>query len=66
MSNISNINFKNLNRDDLIKILECEKEDIIKIMSLASSKRENNYVTYSKNVFIPLTKICKNDEQRLQ
>ena len=61
MSNISNINFKNLNRDDLIKILECEKEDIIKIMSLASSKRENNYVTYSKNVFIPLTKICKND-----
>lgn len=61
MSNLSNINFKNLNRDDLIKILECEKEDIIKIMSLASSKRENNYVTYSKNVFIPLTKVCKND-----
>ena len=42
MSNLSNINFKNLNRDDLIKILECEKEDIIKIRSLASSKRENN------------------------
>ena len=61
MSNLSNINFENLNRDDLIKILECEKEDIIKIMSLASSKRENNYVTYSKNVFIPLTKVCKND-----
>ena len=27
-----------------------KKEDIIKIMSLASSKRENNYVTYSKKV----------------
>ncbi|AMK15969.1 7,8-didemethyl-8-hydroxy-5-deazariboflavin synthase subunit CofG [Methanobrevibacter olleyae] len=61
MSNLSNIDFENLSREDLISILECEKEDILKIMSLANSKREHNYVTYSKNVFIPLTKICRND-----
>ena len=61
MSNISNIDFENLSRDDLIAILECKKEDILEIMSLANSKREHNYVTYSKNVFIPLTKICRND-----
>ncbi|WP_297980002.1 7,8-didemethyl-8-hydroxy-5-deazariboflavin synthase subunit CofG [uncultured Methanobrevibacter sp.] len=30
-------------------------------MELANSKREEEYVTYSKNVFIPLTKICRND-----
>ncbi len=61
MSNLSNIDFKNLSRDDLIAILECKKEDILKLMKLANSKRESNFVTYSKNVFIPLTKICRND-----
>ena len=61
MSNLSNIDFENLTREDLIAILECKKEDILKIMTLANSKREHNYVTYSKNVFIPITKICRND-----
>lgn len=61
MSNLSNINFENLGREDLIKLLTCEKGDILKIMELANSKREEEYVTYSKNVFIPLTKICRND-----
>lgn len=61
MSNLSNINFENLSREDLIKLLTCEKGDILKIMELANSKREEEYVTYSKNVFIPLTKICRND-----
>ena len=48
MSNISNIDFENLSRDDLIAILECKKADILELMSLANSKREHNYVTYSK------------------
>ena len=61
MSNLSNIDFENLTRENLIAILECKKEDILKIMTLANSKREHNYVTYSKNVFIPITKICRND-----
>ena len=50
MSNLSNIDFKNLSRDDLIAILKCNKEDILEIMSLANAKRENNFVTYSKNL----------------
>ncbi len=61
MSNLSNIDFENLSRDGLIAILECKKEDILELMNLANSKRESNFVTYSKNVFIPLTKICRND-----
>lgn len=61
MSNLSNIDFENLSRDDLIAILECKKEDILELMNLASKKRENNYVTYSRNVFVPLTKMCRND-----
>ena len=61
MSNLSNIDFENLTREDLISILECKKEDILEIMTLANSKRESNYVTYSKNVVIPVTKICRND-----
>ena len=39
MSNLSNIDFENLSRDDLIAILECKKEDILKIMTLANSKK---------------------------
>ena len=42
MSNISNIDFENLSRDDLIAILECKKEDILELISLANSKREHN------------------------
>ena len=35
--------------------------EIIEFMSQTVKYRENNLITYSKNVFIPLTEICRND-----
>lgn len=52
---------KNITKEYIMFILNAEREDILEIMKLANSKREHNYVTYSKNVFIPLTEICKNE-----
>jgi FO synthase subunit 1 len=42
-------------------LLNAQGEDLINLMKAANAKRETNHVTYSKNVFIPLTEICKND-----
>lgn len=52
---------ENITKQDIMFILNAEREDILEIMKLANSKREHDYVTYSKNVFIPLTEICRND-----
>ncbi|MCL2686986.1 MAG: 7,8-didemethyl-8-hydroxy-5-deazariboflavin synthase subunit CofG [Methanobrevibacter sp.] len=65
MSLISNINdskIKNndLTKEDIICFLNAENNDINYLMSLANSKRHDNSVTYSKNIFIPLTEICRN------
>ena len=35
--------------------------EINEYMSETVKYRENNLITYSKNVFIPLTEICRND-----
>lgn len=50
----------NLKKEEIISLLNAEKNDINRLMSLANSKRENNFITYSKNIFIPLTEICRN------
>lgn len=55
------IDLENLTKEDLVLMLNAKGEDLLEIMNLANSKREDNYVTYSKNVFIPLTEICRND-----
>ncbi|KZX15599.1 7,8-didemethyl-8-hydroxy-5-deazariboflavin synthase subunit CofG [Methanobrevibacter curvatus] len=47
-------------KEDLVNLLNCKNNDVNKLMSFANSKRENNIITYSKNVFIPLTEICRN------
>ena len=38
MSNLSNIDFENLTREDLISILECKKGDILKMFSFQLQK----------------------------
>ncbi len=35
--------------------------EITRLMLKTAKYRENNLITYSKNVFIPLTEICRND-----
>ena len=51
----------NLTKEDILQILTATDKDIIKYMSETAKYRENNLITYSKNVFIPLTEICRND-----
>ena len=55
------ISIEDLSNEDLVNILNVKSTDIVDLMKLASSKDENNHITYSKNVFIPVTEICKND-----
>ncbi len=50
-----------LNKEDILRILKATDSEIIKYMSQTVQYRENNLITYSKNVFIPLTEICRND-----
>lgn len=50
----------NLKEEEIVSLLNTEKNDINKLMSLANIERENNFITYSKNIFIPLTEICRN------
>ena len=51
----------NLTKNDILQILTATDSEIIKYMSETVKYRENNLITYSKNIFIPLTEICKND-----
>ena len=49
-----------LNKKDILQILNSTRHDIVKYMSQTENK-ENNLITYSKNIFIPITEICRND-----
>ena len=51
----------NLTKQDILQILNTADSDIIKYMAETVKYRENNLITYSKNIFIPLTEICRND-----
>lgn len=51
----------NYTKKEIISFLKTEKEEIVSLMNETFKIRKNDYVTYSKNVFIPLTEICKND-----
>ena len=48
-------------KEDILSILNSTDAKIIKFMEKTSKYRENNLITYSKNIFIPITEICKND-----
>ena len=50
-----------LTKEDILQILNATKSEIINYMSQTVKYRENNLITYSKNIFIPLTEICRND-----
>ena len=51
----------NLTKEDILQILTAKDDEIIHYMAETAKYRENNLITYSKNVFIPLTEICRND-----
>ncbi|WP_407422487.1 7,8-didemethyl-8-hydroxy-5-deazariboflavin synthase subunit CofG [Methanobrevibacter sp.] len=51
----------NLTKEEILTILNANDNDIVRYMSETAKYRENNLITYSKNIFIPLTEICRND-----
>ncbi|WP_407374500.1 7,8-didemethyl-8-hydroxy-5-deazariboflavin synthase subunit CofG [Methanobrevibacter sp.] len=52
---------KPITKDDILQILNSRGSEIMKFAAETEKYRENNLITYSKNVFIPLTEICRND-----
>lgn len=48
-------------KDQLILLLESQGEDVLHLMMQANSLRQTDEITYSKNVFLPLTNICRNE-----
>ena len=51
----------NLTKEEILTILNATDKDLAKYMLEVAKYRENNLITYSKNIFIPLTEICRND-----
>jgi 7,8-didemethyl-8-hydroxy-5-deazariboflavin synthase len=50
-----------LSKEGLLSLLNGKNREILSLMSQNSLLRTNNIITYSKNVFLPLTDICRND-----
>ena len=48
-------------KEDILSVLNARDSDIIRYISETVQYRKDNLITYSKNVFIPLTEICRND-----
>lgn len=48
-------------KDEIISLLNAKGRDILSLLSSAESLRGTNRITYSKNVFLPLTDICRNE-----
>lgn len=51
----------NYTKKNLLQILEANESELVSYIAKTCDLRENNQITYSKNIFIPLTEICKND-----
>ncbi|MDR2624259.1 MAG: 7,8-didemethyl-8-hydroxy-5-deazariboflavin synthase subunit CofG [Methanobrevibacter sp.] len=50
----------NINQQEITELLNTKKQDVLRLMKVASDRRDTDEITYSKNVFIPLTEICRN------
>ena len=47
--------------EDFVSILNAKNSEIISLMNESNSLRTDNIITYSKNVFLPLTEVCRNN-----
>lgn len=50
-----------ISKNDILSILNAHGSEIPSFMEKACLKRDGNDITFSKNVFIPLTNVCRND-----
>lgn len=48
-------------KEDILSVLNASKSELETYASEIKQCRKNNLITFSKNVFIPLTEICRND-----
>lgn len=48
-------------KDEIISLLNAKRSDILSLLSSAESLRSTDRITYSKNVFLPITDICRNE-----
>ncbi len=48
-------------KDEILSLLNAKGRDILSLLSSAESLRSTDKITYSKNVFLPLTDICRNE-----
>ena len=48
-------------KEEIISLLNSKGKDILSLISTAESRRSSDIITYSKNVFLPLTDICRNE-----
>ena len=54
------LNLKN-SKEKILSYLNSKDCEVLELMNETTKYRENNLITFSKNVFIPLTEICNND-----
>lgn len=52
---------KILSKKEAREILDYDILDILKVIEKVNLNRTNNNITYSKNIFLPLTHICQNN-----
>jgi FO synthase subunit 1 len=50
-----------ISKNDIISILSANGDQIPSLMENACHQRDGSTITFSKNVFIPLTNVCRND-----
>ena len=50
-----------ISKKDVVAILSADGDQIPFFMEKACHQRSNNTVTYSKNVFLPISNVCRND-----
>jgi FO synthase subunit 1 len=50
-----------LSKKEIISLLNAKNREILSLMTQTNSLRDSNIITYSKNVFLPLTDICRNE-----
>jgi len=48
------MSLNSFSRQEIIKLLSSKGEEVLNLMKNAASKRENPYITFSKNTFLKL------------
>lgn len=51
---------KKIKKEEILNLLNVENKNLLELMYLANDKRKTSEITYSKNIFIPLTEVCRN------